>query len=160
MKEEKVYMMIKCKECGTEVSSRANSCVKCGYVINRVSTSPKKSPGVAAVLNFLWSGVGNIYIGQIGGGLIASIVYLALNIAVFVSAGNDIKEAQQQQQRQAMNQLARGNYSKAFEQSLNSNPDLSLSAPTVLLGIGTFLFWGVMLFTVYNSAKKMNETNE
>ncbi|MFW6269158.1 MAG: hypothetical protein ACOC4G_03660 [Bacillota bacterium] len=42
----------------------------------------KKSPGLAAVLSFLWGGVGQIYNGQIGKGIVIVIIQ-AINTFLF-----------------------------------------------------------------------------
>jgi len=73
--------MIKCPECGKDISSKAVSCPGCGTPISPCSPSqPFKSPGTAAVLSFVIPGLGQIYNGQIGVGIFAGaltvIMYL------------------------------------------------------------------------------------
>jgi len=52
-----------------------------------MSTQPQKSPGVATVLSFFFMGLGQIYNGQIGKGIMFIILY-AISIALmFVIVG-------------------------------------------------------------------------
>lgn len=69
--------IINCPECNHGVSSHADACPSCGYVINRSSKAPQTvyvennpSGGVAAVLSFLIPGLGQIYKGQVFNGLV------------------------------------------------------------------------------------------
>lgn len=66
-------MLKECSECGNTISSNATSCPHCGNVLRepqpQVVAVPKWSPGVAAVLSFLFPGLGQLYKGQIFGGL-------------------------------------------------------------------------------------------
>lgn len=61
-----------CPHCGAAVDPQAEICPKCGV---RIKQAPKleafdrKSPGIAAVLSFLFTGLGQIYNGQIGKGI-------------------------------------------------------------------------------------------
>jgi TM2 domain-containing membrane protein YozV len=79
--------LIRCAECGREVSSAAASCPACGHPINQPSIQVvqvnqaaaqapirKWSPGVAAVLSFFIPGVGQIYKGQVLNGIVWLIV--------------------------------------------------------------------------------------
>ncbi len=76
-----------CTNCGSEIDARAEICPKCGV---RVAPPPppmppqvvyveRKSEGLAAVLSFLFVGLGQIYNGQIGKG----ILFIVLGV-VFV----------------------------------------------------------------------------
>ena len=76
--------LIKCPECGNAVSTNAAMCIKCGFVINNQTANPK-SPGVAVVLNFIWSGVGNLFIGEIGFGIFACLLYPLLIGMCYIS---------------------------------------------------------------------------
>jgi len=52
-----------------------------------MSTQPQKNPGVATVLSFFFMGLGQIYNGQIGKGIIFIVLY-AISIALmFVIVG-------------------------------------------------------------------------
>jgi len=48
-----------------------------------MSTQPQKSPGVATVLSFFFMGLGQIYNGQIGKGIIFIILY-AISVALML----------------------------------------------------------------------------
>jgi len=124
--------LIKCPECNNVVSSNAAACIKCGFVLNN-QTANAKSPGVAVVLNFIWSGLGNLYIGQIGKGIFISIVYFLLIVIIGVGA--------------------------EFGEKLNlpSQQMLMVSyAGFGLIGL-TLIFWICMLISVYNDAVKLTK---
>jgi TM2 domain-containing membrane protein YozV len=65
--------MAYCKKCGSEILDEAEICPKCGV---RQKTSEPKNPGVAAVLSFLWVGLGQIYNGQLGKGLLFIVLQI------------------------------------------------------------------------------------
>ena len=48
-----------------------------------MSTQPQKNPGVATVLSFFFMGLGQIYNGQIGKGIIFIILY-AISVALML----------------------------------------------------------------------------
>jgi TM2 domain-containing membrane protein YozV len=48
---------------------------------------PQNSPGVAAVLSFIFVGLGQIYNGQIGKGLLMIAGYVACLVVTFLTAG-------------------------------------------------------------------------
>jgi TM2 domain-containing membrane protein YozV len=80
-----------CINCGEEIDARAEICPKCGV---RVAPPPASVPpqpvitehkteGLAAVLSFIFVGLGQIYNGQIGKGIlfiILGIIFAALMI--------------------------------------------------------------------------------
>ncbi len=41
--KEKIMSLIMCPECGNEVSDKAASCPKCGYLINKVTEEERES---------------------------------------------------------------------------------------------------------------------
>lgn len=57
------------------------------------STSPRKEPGIAAVLSFVWTGAGHIYNGHVGRGIalvviyFLSIVFWFLILPIFLTFG-------------------------------------------------------------------------
>ncbi|HVP23846.1 MAG TPA: zinc-ribbon domain-containing protein [Conexivisphaerales archaeon] len=59
-----------CQHCGAVIPTDAEMCPRCG---KRVMAAPwpseQKNPGIAAVLSFLFTGLGQIYNGQIGKGI-------------------------------------------------------------------------------------------
>ena len=52
-----------------------------------MSTQPQKNPGVATVLSFFFMGLGQIYNGQIGKGIIFIILYAISVALIFVIVG-------------------------------------------------------------------------
>jgi TM2 domain-containing membrane protein YozV len=67
-----------CSKCGVELNDGQAYCGKCGiktgspqYVVN----AREKSSGVAAVLSFLWAGLGQLYVGKIAFGLVLLLLY-------------------------------------------------------------------------------------
>lgn len=89
-----------CSSCGAEAESSAQTCGKCGNTL-RAGSSPYlvqqqpqvimvksgKSSGLAAVLSFLWCGLGQIYNGQIGKGLIFAVAYVISFLMIFIAIG-------------------------------------------------------------------------
>ena len=98
--------LIGCPECGTEISDKSISCVKCGFPIAQpIKTTslipnktekipikiypikPQKNSGLAAVLSLIIPGLGQIYNGEIGLGLFMMVmttgVYSILSSIVF-----------------------------------------------------------------------------
>lgn len=60
-----------CRSCGAEINKEAYICPKCGV---KQKKNPPKNPGLAAVLSFLVTGLGQIYNGQIGKGILFMII--------------------------------------------------------------------------------------
>ncbi|WP_084675061.1 zinc ribbon domain-containing protein [Hippea jasoniae] len=75
-----------CTNCGAEIDAKAEICPKCG-VKQPSSNSPAKNPGLAAVLSFLFTGLGQIYNGQIGKGIIFIVMYSISIALMFVVVG-------------------------------------------------------------------------
>ncbi len=100
-----------CSGCGREIKATDQFCPGCGRAAGTGSTSlaptagtavapgiqappqqqvvvvkSQKNPGVAAVLSFFWAGLGQIYNGEIGKGIIFLICYLvsALLMLAFI----------------------------------------------------------------------------
>ena len=69
-----------CVSCGAKIDARAEICPKCGVRVAPPPTPPRreyverKSSGLAAVLSFLFVGLGQVYNGQIGKGLLFIII--------------------------------------------------------------------------------------
>jgi len=142
--------LIKCPECSTDVSDSAAVCMKCGFAISKpavrqdyahpvASSAPSKSPEVAVILNFVWSGIGNIYIGQIVKGVIVSLAYGILMTTVMLKTTKD-----QEIYRNC----------KAMDW-LGDSSCFPLSGGSIFIFIVMAAFWTVMLISVYNDAKKL-----
>jgi len=83
--------LVKCPECGREVSSAAASCPGCGHPIRPAVSAPstpqrKWSPGVAAVLSLVIPGAGQMYKGQVARGLVWFLV-VVIGYGAFVVPG-------------------------------------------------------------------------
>lgn len=74
-----------CSECGEEINKNAEICPKCGVRV--MVPKAEKNPGVAAVLSFLFVGLGQIYNGQIGKGLVFIVVQIINIFLIFVVIG-------------------------------------------------------------------------
>ena len=78
-----------CQNCGAEIDRRAEICPKCGV---RVELPPSvnpviKNPGIAAVLSFFIPGLGQIYNGQIGKGILFIITGVILALMIIIVIG-------------------------------------------------------------------------
>jgi len=62
-----------CVNCGAEIDAKAEICPKCGV---RQPPVIKKDPTIAAILSFLFVGLGQIYNGQLGKGILFMIIQL------------------------------------------------------------------------------------
>jgi TM2 domain-containing membrane protein YozV len=84
--------LIKCPECGKEVSNAAVACPSCGHPIagpvQVYASAPirKWSPGVAAVLSLVIPGAGQIYKGQIANG-VAWLIIVPIGYVMFIIPG-------------------------------------------------------------------------
>ena len=90
-----------CPNCGKDSAPGAKFCESCGTALGSQQSSqapqsngpqpyqqpygqpmyaplPLKNSGIAAVLAFLWAGLGHVYLGQIGTGILYMIVYIVL----------------------------------------------------------------------------------
>jgi TM2 domain-containing membrane protein YozV/ribosomal protein L40E len=82
-----------CPECGAKVKEKAVVCVKCGISLKDLKESSegregeRKSSGIAAVLSFFFPGLGQIYNGQIGKGILFIILSGILILLMFVLIG-------------------------------------------------------------------------
>ena len=80
---DKVY----CFSCGEVIKAEAEICPKCGV---RQKTNPliqMKNPGIAAIASFFFAGLGQIYNGEIGKGLLLIIVQTVNVFLMFVIIG-------------------------------------------------------------------------
>lgn len=82
-----------CTNCGAVISRKAEICPECGVRqqspagATGASTDQEKDPGIAAVLSFFVSGLGQIYNGEIGKGIAFMVVQLVNFALVFVLVG-------------------------------------------------------------------------
>lgn len=92
-----------CPKCGSQVDAAQGFCSKCGTriassqaMVSAPGVAPgpqvvmikaQKNPGVAAVLSFFWSGLGQIYNGEIGKGILLLIVYIVSCLLIWVVIG-------------------------------------------------------------------------
>jgi TM2 domain-containing membrane protein YozV len=91
-----------CPKCGSQVDPAQGFCSKCGTRITSqaviaapggpggpqvVLVKTQKNPGVAAVLSFFWSGLGQIYNGEIGKGILLLILYVVSCLLIWVVIG-------------------------------------------------------------------------
>ena len=58
-----------CQHCGKEIIKEAEICPKCGVRIKIPIYTETKNTGISAVLSFVFPGLGQIYNGQIGKGI-------------------------------------------------------------------------------------------
>lgn len=77
-----------CKNCGSEIDEKAEICPKCGVRVKPVPISTeKKSSGIAAIASFFIPGLGQIYNGEIGKGILFIIISFILVILMLVVIG-------------------------------------------------------------------------
>jgi TM2 domain-containing membrane protein YozV len=79
-----------CPHCGSPVDPAAEICPRCGVRIKQAPTPQvvdSKNPGVSAVLSFFFTGLGQIYNGQIGKGISFIVVGILLLLMVFIFIG-------------------------------------------------------------------------
>ncbi len=77
-----------CPNCGSEIDEKAEICPKCGVRVKPVSTrTEKKSSGLAAVASFFIPGLGQIYNGQIGKGIMFIIISIIFGLLMIVLIG-------------------------------------------------------------------------
>jgi len=80
-----------CSNCGNQIDKRAEICPDCGV---RQPGAPKyqqvyqeKNPVVAAVLSLLVVGLGQVYNGEVGKGLLFFIVAIIIGLTLFIYIG-------------------------------------------------------------------------
>ncbi len=75
-----------CSNCGVEIDAKAEICPNCGVRVKASTTGPKNS-GVAAVLSFFVTGLGQIYNGEICKGILFIVLYAISIVLCFVLIG-------------------------------------------------------------------------
>ena len=77
-----------CPHCGAQIDPQAEICPKCGVRVKQVPAgAERKSPGLAAVLSFLFTGLGQIYNGQIGKGIAFVVIGIILLFTIIILIG-------------------------------------------------------------------------
>jgi TM2 domain-containing membrane protein YozV len=77
-----------CPNCGSEIDEKAEICPKCGVRVAAVPIhTEKKSSGIAAIASFIIPGLGQIYNGQIGKGIMFIIIGGILALSMFILIG-------------------------------------------------------------------------
>ena len=75
-----------CPDCGTKISENAVMCPKCGCAIKGRNVE-YKNPGIAAVLSFFWTGLGQIYNGEILKGILLMCIQVINVLLMLVVIG-------------------------------------------------------------------------
>ena len=83
---EQLNNMQFCKDCGAKINVKAEICPECG-IRQQLMRSNTKSPGLAAVLSFFFTGLGQIYNGQIIKGLLLIIIQFINILLMFILIG-------------------------------------------------------------------------
>jgi TM2 domain-containing membrane protein YozV len=84
-----------CSKCGSTNSDDARFCTSCAFALVSPGTlgpqgplvTQARNPGVAAVLSFVFCGLGQIYNGQIGKGIAMAVAFLISLASVHVLIG-------------------------------------------------------------------------
>jgi TM2 domain-containing membrane protein YozV len=84
-----------CVNCGAQIDARAEICPKCGVrvapppsaVQPQPVTTQHKNEGLAAILSFIFVGLGQIYNGQIGKGLLFLIIGIIFAALIIILIG-------------------------------------------------------------------------
>jgi TM2 domain-containing membrane protein YozV len=79
-----------CPHCGKPVDPVAEICPSCGVRIRQAPqpvVRDQKNPGLAAVLSFFFTGLGQIYNGQIGKGILFLVLGIVFLITIIVLIG-------------------------------------------------------------------------
>jgi TM2 domain-containing membrane protein YozV len=85
-----------CPDCGKElINPNAVACPNCGAAIKTPSHggNKRKNPWIGVILSFFWGGVGQMYNGQIGKGiiyLIITLLIMLLDLFLILFTGNNI----------------------------------------------------------------------
>ncbi len=73
-----------CQHCGRDIDAKAEVCPQCGV---RVKSSALGQPGIAAVLSFIFVGLGQIYNGEVVKGILFMVFSGVLFLTVFFYIG-------------------------------------------------------------------------
>lgn len=87
--------LINCPACNKEISNKAVACPSCGHPINMIVKAQAPvaeasrrdwSPGIAALLSFVFPGGGQMYKGQVGAGLLW-FIFVVIGYCLFLIPG-------------------------------------------------------------------------
>lgn len=95
------YSIKYCNTCGAQIAQNAEICPRCGsrvftsqpisppqpWAAQPTSVQQHKNEGLAAVLSFLFTGLGQIYNGQIGKGILFFVVGIVFAALIFFLIG-------------------------------------------------------------------------
>jgi len=79
-----------CSSCGQQIDAKANFCPKCGAHLTSYQASTiyeRKVEGFSAVLSFFVPGLGQIYNGQIGRGIVILCIFALCLVSMFILIG-------------------------------------------------------------------------
>lgn len=77
-----------CSSCGEIIKKEAEICPKCGIRLKQQEQKKQqKSSGVAVILSFLIPGVGQIYCGRVGKGILLILFSFIFGILSFILIG-------------------------------------------------------------------------
>ena len=78
--------LIYCKSCGEQIKREAEICPHCG-VRQKANPQALKNPGLAAAASFLVAGLGQIYNGEIGKGIVLFVIQMINILLIFFIIG-------------------------------------------------------------------------
>lgn len=76
-----------CQSCGKEININAEICPNCGVRVAGVAVNQEKSVALAAILSFLFPGLGHVYNGLTKKGISFIVAYLISAILIFLLIG-------------------------------------------------------------------------
>jgi len=144
-----------CGKCGNSLDEGQKFCDKCGQSADGTAGAPnqtyspnvvrrEKSEGAAAVLSFIWGGVGQIYVGRIGRGLGIIATYIVLMIVAMASVFGS-----------RTLQYSHSDYWYDYYVYVYDGPLLMLGV-LILIICFVFLIWNV--FDAYKLARQYNDS--
>ncbi len=76
-----------CQTCGKEININAEICPHCGVRVSGVSVNQEKSVALAAILSFLFPGLGHVYNGLTKKGISFIVAYIISAVLIFLLIG-------------------------------------------------------------------------
>lgn len=76
-----------CQSCGKEININAEICPHCGVRVSGIAPSEEKSVALAAILSFLFTGLGHLYNGLTTKGICFIVMYLISCALIFLLIG-------------------------------------------------------------------------